>query len=60
MKDDNLAVLTGILFLVTIVALSSAVVVVKQNKGLKEMAIKQECAHYNSLDGQFEWLRKDK
>ena len=60
MKDDNLAVLTGILFLVTIVALSSAVVVVKQNKDLKEMAIKQECAHYNSVDGEFEWLRKDK
>lgn len=59
-SDENLEVLTLLLFIVTIF---SIVVNVMQNntiKAFKQQAIEQECAHYNSVDGKFEWLRKDK
>jgi len=29
-------------------------------QAFKQQAVEQECAHYNSIDGEFEWLRKDK
>ena len=57
--DKNLEV---VLLMVLLVGIGAMLVVVMERytiQELKQQAIEQECANYNSVDGEFEWVRKD-
>lgn len=57
-RDVELA----ILLLILLVGMAAILIVIQQNtiQAFKKQAIEQECAKYNEVDGEFEWLRKDR
>ena len=47
-----------VLILVLLIGIGFMVLTIMQRNTLqafKQQAIEQECAHYNSIDGEFEW-----
>ena len=59
MPYNNLVIFTVGILISWIVLFIIVVILAMEVSDLKEMAVKQECAHYNSVDGQFEWIRND-
>ena len=54
--------LEKVVLLTLLVGIGFMVLTIMQRNTLqafKQQAVEQECAHYNSIDGEFEWLRKD-